>query len=49
MGPGLGNLSQNVQKPTPLRHHSQKNQNLKIIFHCKIEDSPSRLRVWTAL
>jgi len=34
-----------------LWRHPQKtwNPTPKILFHCKLEDSPNLLRVWTAL
>jgi len=38
-------------KTSHLRRHSQKkwNPKPKIFFHCRLEDLPSLLRVWTAL
>jgi len=49
LGSGPGNLSQNDLKLIPLTTSSAKNPKLKVIFHCKLEDLPHLLSIWTAL
>jgi len=48
LGPGSGNESK-WPKNTPLTTSPTKNLKPKNFFHCKLEGSPSLLRVWTAL
>jgi len=49
LGSGPGSTSQKGVTLPHLWHHPQKNESQKIFLHCKLEDSPSLLRVWIAL
>jgi len=49
LGPGSGNLSQNGQKHTPFMTWYTKKPTPPIFFHCRFENLPHLLRVWTAL
>jgi len=49
LGTGQVPVAKNCQKPTLWRHSQKKTQNQKIVFHCRLKDLPSLLRVWTAL
>jgi len=49
--PGTGEMGQGGLKVLHLRHHSQKIciPNQKYFSHCKLQDLPSLLSLWTAL
>jgi len=49
LGQGPDEVGQKGLKQLHLLRHSQNNPKTKYFFHCKCEDLPNLLRVWTAL